>query len=378
MDYLVRAKFPTITLEAQGFRNMNQNITQWVGGSGPHVAMGWDTQLVETGRQGMYVALDSYIKRDGRAVPLQDYVDFQLQAQRAPGVGQFGLPMHCATYALLYNKAVLQRKGVLLPDDSWDWRRYQEALVKLTERDGDVWGGGTIVNKYGMMKVFQNGGEVVDPKDDGKAAFASPAGLEALQWVHDRLWRDRSWANTEGLQRGYTAGLKALAAGQIATYEDWASWALGDFVKEQPDAVRDWDMAPWPKGKQRVSRASIDAWSIWKGAPNADAAWELVKFLQTSEWLDIQARLAGYQHPRVSMQDHYVELLRREFPTLAGKNLQAFAHPIKNRYARPDAIFRKNAEAWKIIQETWQATMHRNEVPVSDAFRDAARRIEGL
>ena len=36
------------------------------------------------------------------------------------------------------------------------------------------------------------------------------------------------------------------------------------------------------------------------------------------------------------------------------------------------------AEAWKIYADTYAATVVRNEQPVADAFRDAARRIDAL
>jgi hypothetical protein len=49
---------------------------------------------------------------------------------------------------------------------------------------------------------------------------------------------------------------------------------------------------------------------------------------------------------------------------------------VKRKYARPQAIVRKDAEAWKIVDEARTATMGRNEHPVPDAFKDAARRID--
>jgi hypothetical protein len=76
------------------------------------------------------------------------------------------------------------------------------------------------------------------------------------------------------------------------------------------------------------------------------------------------------------MQDHWIDLMKQTRPALAGKNLQAFAYLVKNRLTRPDAIFRRDADAWKIIDDTWAATMARNELPVADAFREAARQID--
>jgi multiple sugar transport system substrate-binding protein len=374
---LYRQKNPHVTFELIPFDAQQENITPWLGGSGPHIAMNWGTPMIDTARQGLYTILDPYIKRDARAIPLGDYIEFQLKAQQVPGLGQYGLPMYIAIYVLLYNKQLFQRKGVAFPDDTWDWPKYADASAKLTDQGAGVWGGLNVGNRFGATKIFQNGGEVVDPRDDRKAVFNTPPALEALRWIHDRLWKDRSWAHTtEPRNAGFKDRFAMLTGGKLAMTEEAASWAIGDIVRDNPNAVADWELAVLPKGKQRVSRSSIDAWTIWKGAPEQDAVWEFMKFLQSTDWLDIQARKAGYQHPRVSMQDRYVEVVKSGIPAVAGKNLAALAHPVKNRYARPDPIFRKDGDAWRIWGEAWDASIVKNEQPVAAAFSDAARRID--
>ena len=374
---LYRQKHAHVSFELVPFDSQQENITPWLGGSGPHIAMNWGTPMIDTARQGLYTILDPYIKRDGRAIPLNDYIEFQLKAQQVPGMGQYGLPMYIAVYALLYNKQLFQRKGAALPDEGWDWQKYADASAKVNDQGTGVWGGLNVGTRFGATKIFQNGGDVIDQRDDRKAAFTTPAGLEALQWIHDRLWKDRSWAHTtEPRNAGFKDRFAMLTGGKLAMTEECASWAIGDVVKDNPNAVAEWDLAVLPRGKQRVSRASIDAWTIWKGAPDQDAVWEFMKFLQSVDWLDIQARMAGYQHPRVSMQDQYLEVVRKGIPAVSAKNLHAFTHPVKNRYARPDPIFRKDGDAWRIWGEAWDASIVRNEQPVAAAFGDAARRIE--
>lgn len=374
---LYRQKNSNVTFEFVPFDAQQEIITPWLGGSGPHIAMNWGTPMIDTARQGMYTFLDAYIKRDARAIPLGDYIEFQLKAQQVQGMGQYALPMYIAVYALLYNKQLFQRKGVVVPDDSWDWNKYAEAAVKLTDQGQSVWGGLIFGSRFGATKILQNGGEVVSAADDRKSAFNNPVGLESLQWVHDRLWKDRSWAPSTAVREGgFKDRYAMLMGGKLAMNEEMASWAIGDIVKDNPGAVADWEVAPLPRSKQRASRASIDAWTIWKGAPEQDAVWTFLKFLQTTDWLDIQARKAGYQHPRISMQDQYLEVLKTGIPQVVNKNLQALIHPVKNRYARPDPIFRKDGDAWKIWNEAWDASMVRNEQPVSSAFGDAARRID--
>jgi multiple sugar transport system substrate-binding protein len=146
-------------------------------------------------------------------------------------------------------------------------------------------------------------------------------------------------------------------------------------AKGFPDAQNDWDIAPMPRGKQRAARASIDSWTIAKVTPDQDAAWELMKYLQGQEWIDTLAVVGGAQPARISMQDRFVEQMKKSIPSLANKNVAALTAPLKEKYARPQAIFRKDDDAWKILREAWDATMVRNEQTVADAFRDAERRV---
>jgi multiple sugar transport system substrate-binding protein len=375
---LFKAKFPNVTFELPSWKAQQEIATAWLAGTGPHVAMvGGNGILIDSGRRGLVISLDNYIKRDARVIPLQDYVENLLNAQRLPEIGQFGLPMYVGTYVLFYNKKVFQERGVPFPDDTWDFDKYVQMMGRLTDPSRGIWGGLAIDRKFGMTKVAMNDGMVIDPKDDRKAAFASAAALEALQWTHDRLWRDRTWGQaTEPSAGGFANAYRMLAAGKLATYEAGAQWALGDYVLADPQAVPDLEITVWPRWKQRASRISNDAWVVSKQTPEPDMAWEFMKFLQGTDWLDTQARIAGYQHPRISMQDRFVEVAKKGMPALAGKNLQAFTHPVKNRYLRPDAIFRKDVEAWAIITEAWTATMVKNEQPVSTAFADAARRVD--
>jgi multiple sugar transport system substrate-binding protein len=371
-------RHPNVSFELNAFDDNAKLIAEWLAGAGSHVAMNYGTPLVESGRQGLVISLDKYIKASGKDVPLDDFVSFQLEATQWPSVGRFGLPMYINAYTLFYNKALFQKKGIAPPDDTWDWQKYADGLARVTDKDQGIWGGVIVNTQLGMTKVHQNAGDIIDPKDDRKCTVAGAAPLEALQWIHDRLWRVGGWGQaTVTAAGGFKNTLAMLAGGKLATIET-GSGSLGSMAKGFPDAQNDWDIAPLPKGKQRAARASIDSWTIAKVSPDPDVAWEFMKYLQTTEWIDTMATVAGAQPARISMQDRYVDLMKKTVPSLANKNVAALTHPLKNKYARPQAIFRKDDDAWKILKEAWDATMVRNEQPVADAFRDAERRVNVL
>ena len=368
-------RHPNVSFEFSAFTDNAKLITEWLAGAGSHVAMNYGTPLIESGRQGLVISLDKYLRASAKEIPLDDFVPFQLEATQWPAVGRFGLPMYINAYTLFYNKPLFQKKGLAPPDGSWDWAKYADGLARVTEAAQGIWGGVIVNTQLGMTKVHQNAADIIDPKDDKKCTVASPGSLEALQWIHDRLWKTGGWGQAGAVAAGgFRNTLGMLAGGKLATIET-GSGSLGTMAKGFPDAQGDWDIAPLPRGKQRAARASIDSWTVSKSTPDPDAAWEFMKYLQGAEWIDTLATLGGAQPARISMQDRFVDLMRKTIPSLATKNVAALTAPLKEKYARPQAIFRKDDDAWKVLREAWDATMVRNEQPVADAFRDAERRV---
>jgi multiple sugar transport system substrate-binding protein len=371
-------KHPNVSFEFSAFTDNAKLITEWLAGAGSHVAMNYGTPLIESGRQGLVISLDKYLKTSAKEIPLDDFVSFQLEATQWPSVGRFGLPMYINAYTLFYNKSLFQKKGIAPPDNNWDWQKYADGLAKVTDKDQGIWGGVITNTQLGMTKVHQNMADIIDPKDDKRCTVASLGALEALQWIHDRLWKVGGWGQSGVVAAGgFRNTLAMLAGGKLATIET-GSGSLGTMAKGFPDAQTDWDIAPLPKGKQRAARASIDSWTIAKVTPDPDSAWEFMKYLQNTEWIDILATLGGAQPARISLQDRFVDLMKKSIPSLATKNVAALTAPLKEKYARPQAIFRKDDDAWKVIREAWDTTMVKNEQPVTDAFRDAERRVNAV
>jgi multiple sugar transport system substrate-binding protein len=291
--------------------------------------------------------------------------------------------MYLGIFGLYYSKQLFQRKGVPFPDDSWTWDRWREAMVRLTDASERTWGYFQAINfpRPGIL-IRQNGGNQVDPKDNRRAVFDSPQALGALQWLHDRMHKDRALAQgkditgAEGL--GFKAAWNAVSAGKLGMLLD-GSWILARWIKEEPDLAGQWDVAQLPKGPvQRDGGATVDGWAIWNGTKHLDLAWEFMKFLQSDPWMEIATSIVGQQPPRKSWQERFIELTKKTYPQLADKNLRAFIEPIKGNYARPEQFFLKDTESKKIWADAVAATFTRNEAPLADTFRNAAQQITDL
>jgi ABC-type glycerol-3-phosphate transport system substrate-binding protein len=222
----------------------------------------------------------------------------------------------------------------------------------------------------------------VDPKDPKKAAWDQQPALQGLQWLHDRMWRDTSLVKqTDFTQMGVAAGSPwlAVSAGKLAMLLD-GSWSLASWARSEPQAADQWDVAVLPRGPVGKSTyQSSDGWGMWNGGKHQEAAWELLKFLQDKEWVELAATEGGRVPARKSMQDSFAALVKKGFPQLADKNLAAFTDPIKQDYAHAEQFFAaKDTEAKAAFTDAINAVFVKNEQPVSDGFRSAAQKANAL
>lgn len=277
--------------------------------------------------------------------------------------------MLLATAGLGYNKDLFRRAGVPLPDDTWDWQQQLDAAVRLTDVPAGVFGLnlGTAIPRLNE-RIVQNGGWIVDPNDDTKCLMDQPAALEALQWIHDRIWRQN--VAPQPPQRG---GANLMREGRAAMWEQ-GGWDVIRFSRDIGDGF-EWDVTVYPRNKQRGTVATTDGWAIWVGTKAQDACWQLQKFLQTDEWNDIMMRVTGNAPARKSLSDKWIRALKASTPKLADKNLAAFVDGMTKNYGRPNPVFRFDDEVRPDLTQALQRTLDRNEAPLADTIRAAVSTV---
>jgi multiple sugar transport system substrate-binding protein len=334
-------------------------------------------------REGFLLDLDPYLKRDAKAVPMADYVEWLIKLFHSPENGQFALPMYTGTVALMFSRRRFQEKGVPLPDDTWDWNKYREVALKLAEPDNKKWARADVGAGSMYRRFFQNGANAVDPKDDRVAVFGSAKAIEALEFERNGIQKDRSVVPVAGPKAPpETSGTTQtqyvqINSGYISMWEG-GSYTLTRYITMLNDEV-DWDVVALPKGPvARVTLATNDGWSIWSGTKARDASWELLKFLQSDEWTDIATRTAGQQSARRSHQQKWLASIKEANPKLANKNLKPFAEAVEQNYARPIEFWRKDVDAKKIFTDAYNQAVRDGADEVAVAMKAAAEAINQL
>ena len=375
---LFAAKNPNIEIipEPPPEEAKQQILTQMIAGNAPDVIGYCCDTLPFWAQKKQLVDLTPFVDKDMTKDQIDDYPKQHWDAFANPHVGRFAVPMYMGTIVLYYNKDAFDAKGVKYPDSSWTWAldgsgTYEDASRKLTDEAKKAWGTsiGDGPDRL-QQKIAGNGGHWVDPKDDMKAAFDQQPALDALQWVWDRLWKDKSFINYNATEKQNQPQL--MVNNRIAMYES-GDWNLSPMVKTIGNKYK-WDVAELPKGPvQPNTLLTTDGWSIWKGSKGVPEAWEFLKWLQSDEWNELMINM-GYLRPsRISLFDKWKSTVVKAVPELADKNLDAFNAAAK--YGTTLELFQFNAEANEIIIAARDKAIRTGDPNPKDIFTQAAAKV---
>ena len=150
----------------------------------------------------------SELESSGRTLDLRDQVDDPSfgwdefsEAARATvqptGEAIIGFPALVDNLSLIYNKTVFDAAGVAYPTDQWSWDDFRAAAKKLTDPSTETYGyaysvsGSEETTWQFWPHLWLNGGEILSD-DQTTAAFASDAGVEALEFLRQMAVEDGS------------------------------------------------------------------------------------------------------------------------------------------------------------------------------------------
>lgn len=379
------AKYPKVTLDYTWDMNSDKFL------AGAAAGQAWDVQnlccdqIPLEARAGVLMKLDSLIKKGFKESDIKDWSELQYRYFNIDGA-QYGIGQYMGTTALYYNKDWFRQRGVALPDDTWDWNTYRDAMVRLTDVGNKKWAvnllsgstgqGGSMNPDRRQAKVHQNGGTFVDPKNDLKSTLDHPKTIEAYEWMRDRIWKDNVAIQPDqrpGAPEAPLHSRQQFTQGHIAMWED-GSWSLVDVLNDKPSF--EWDVVTLPKGPaQRDVLATTDGWAMWNGTQNVDDAWLLFSWFNSDDWYAIQSK--RLQPARKSWGPKWQELMEAN-PGLKGKNLKAFTVAAEQGFARPWALHRYHAAVAKLINDEYDASVNFNRKPVRDTHVELARQVNAI
>ncbi|WP_344677989.1 ABC transporter substrate-binding protein [Saccharopolyspora taberi] len=280
-----RATHPNITVESRGSQD-DDKITQAIrGGNPPDVAVSAETvNLGQFCSSGAWQDLGPYLERDRTdlsQIPqaVQDYT--QYQGKRC------AMPLLADVYGLYYNADLFAKAGISEPPRTT--AELTDLAKRLTEwnPDGSIKVAGFLPVQASQANHPWNwaphwGARWMD--EQGRSVLGSdPAWAEMLRWQKELVdfygW-DKLVQFTAGLGQQYSAD-NAFQQGRIAMAID-GEYRTG-FIEEQAPELN-YGTAPFPVTRPELYGTGLTTGTIIgvpKGAANAGAAWELVKYLTT-------------------------------------------------------------------------------------------------
>jgi multiple sugar transport system substrate-binding protein len=180
-----------------------------------------------------------------------------------------------------FDEAGVTRPPTTYKDDSWTWDALRAAMEGLQRRFGGdgasfAFDGGRGIRSH-MPWVWNNGGDMFS-KDGREVVLNQPAGVEALQFFQDLMYKFR----VAPPQDGRPDARKNFTLGKMLVYED-SQTIIGQLRSDIKGAFA-WDVVPVPKGKgARAASGGGSGYAIANPATNKEEAWAYFKHLMSRQ-----------------------------------------------------------------------------------------------
>ena len=175
---------------------LKKTLASFVSGKAPGIAYEYGSSITTLAKRNQTQDLTSLIK----STPSFNWDDFfpaTRQAATTPDGRIYGIPALVDNLALVYNKKLFDAAGLPYPTADWTWDDFRNAARKLSDPAHHKYGWAYVndgtedtVWRFVAM-LWQAGGDLLAPGGK-KPAFDSPAGLQAMQLLHDMAVTDHS------------------------------------------------------------------------------------------------------------------------------------------------------------------------------------------
>ena len=253
--------------------------------------------------KGVLLPLDTYVKKDGEEIDLDDFYPEALMGCRADDGRLYGLPVDIAGWAVFYNRGMFDRAGLAYPDESWTWDTLIEVARKLTQDlDGDGLidqYGAYVKVKMGVIELLsgQSGATILND-DGGRCTFNTPEGRAVVQLLYDLIVKHKVVPPPE-----FRADQNVFVAQKVAMLLEMR----GDVVGFRESVAFDWDVGPVPKWSGKEPRALIvggfNPWVIANSTKYPKESWRFLKFFTGKEASSDMAKTGRFVPARRSVAE---------------------------------------------------------------------------
>lgn len=254
----------------------NKLLLSFIGGEAPDIVELYSNQVVELGIRGALLNLST--------LPGNNQVTEQINPMLLPPLkyksALFALPGEINWTWTYYRTDIFSEMGISAPQT---WDDIRSAATKLKARDMDTFyyyqGDALNVGKL-LPLVYQRKSDIYN-KDGTASNLASPENIAAFKELTE-LHTKYKLVHEDPSFTTFGTGQTPLQILQ--------NWYYAGFELTSPQIAGKWDIALFPGTKQkdgsldRTNTGKMLTWSIVSSTKKKDAAWELMKYLSSTEF----------------------------------------------------------------------------------------------
>ena len=338
-------KYPNVELigiGAGGDYPFVQKVTTMVAGGDPPDLLGLTAgRIIHLGPTGIFEELEPRIE----VSPLMQRI-----WENMPGRGQellfmgkqFGVPRDQSISIWFYNKDVFDAEGVPYPAIDWTWDDMVEIGQKVTHPDDNqyLFVPGTKSFQDASMWFWQAGGTLFS-ENCAHIDFDKEPNIMSMEFLVD-LFNKYKVLPPREMQVGeigvsFDTGKLAVTSGSTgALMQQLGPKATWDF---------EWSATYAPAGPaEQVGFVKSNAWSLCKGARNAELGWVVIEW-----WLDDEAQTVFAKAGEAVARNDI-------FKSVGLENLPDHLHPALERsFTHGRGLER--CPGWSLCQKYWKEEM---------------------
>lgn len=278
---------------------------------------------------------------------------------------QYGLPEAFQAGILAYNKDLFDAAGVSYPTEDWTWDDAWAAAEKITDPANDVWGLQQPAHFWEFYSTLAAAGGHFFNEDKSAAAFNSPEGLAAFEWLTKK------------------SGVVAPPVNEIAGIPDIEStmfkngqlgmWQVASgAIAGLRDTQANWDIQIVPALESHTAYAFVDMIGVSSSSAHKEAAEKWAQYF-TSADVAIEQRVASsWNLAALKDQSKFTEWLQDAPPANKAAVLLAGRDAVF-----PPTLTGKQTELQDILNEELTAVTSGTKT-AEQAIGDAETRVNDL
>jgi multiple sugar transport system substrate-binding protein len=232
--------------------------------------------------QGLLVDLDKYVAEKRPDYDMGRFFPKLMDAYKYKGI-QYAFPSDYDLGLTYYNKDMFDAAGVPYPGNDWTWEDYRNTAAALTSGEGPTKIYGTDGTPL-EHTIWQAGGDYYSP-DGLTCTINSPEVKRAYEFILSLI--RAGYAPVPGDGGGFAEGHAAMNLG-LGPWYAYYSLADVDF---------NWDIAPMPKGIQKVTTGYGSSFAVLSGSRHIDEAFEFLTWFLSDEQQFIRAKQFSWFPP---------------------------------------------------------------------------------